>query len=38
MPETFGVEMYLTKKDAIDEAKKQAKQNDWRFLELRIND
>lgn len=36
-PETFVIEMHLTKTDAIKEAKIKAKQNDWRFIELRNN-
>jgi hypothetical protein len=33
--ETFGIEMHLTKKDSLLEAKQQAKQHNWRFIELR---
>jgi hypothetical protein len=35
--ETFGIDMHLTKTDALKEAKIQAKQNEWRFMELRSN-
>lgn len=34
---TFGIEMHLTKKDSLLEAKQQAEQNNWRFIELRNN-